>query len=409
MPDPWFRKTFLLRAAPARAVIYVASIGYHELYVNGRKVGDQVLAPCATNHRHRARYVTYDIGHYLKAGPNVLGLWLGVSWSIFPQYQTEDRPRSPLVLAQADIRLPDGSTLRVVTDETWKTHPTPNTLLGVWDFMDFGGESYDAGRELPGWCDASLDDSAWKAASVFHPRLTLSAQKTEPNRLLKKLRPIALRQTTNGVWRLDMGVNYAGWFEMQLVGQPGDRIEFAFSEREDRPMTHRLHSAYIIGPSGKGTFRNHFNYGVGRWVEIRGLRQEPQLAQARGWLVRTDYSKGGRLRLRPTPPERHLSNNALDVREPEPRRLRRGLPPARADGIRRRRPRHNPHGAQQLQPGRLPTASGSRTGATCRAPTRQPPLYGPYLLGRRRPGLERFLHHPALGDLPRATATTHPP
>ena len=291
MPDPWFRKTFLLRAAPARALIYVASIGYHELYVNGRKVGDQVLAPCATDHRHRARYVTYDIGHYLKAGPNVLGLWLGVSWSIFPHYQTEDRPRSPLVLAQADIRLPDGSTLRVVTDETWKTHPSPNTLLGVWDFMDFGGESYDAGRELPGWCDASLDDSAWKAASVFHPRLTLSAQKTEPNRLLEKLRPIGLRQTTNGVWRLDMGVNYAGWFEMQLVGQPGDRIEFAFSEREDRPMTHRLHSAYIIGPSGKGTFRNHFNYGVGRWVEIHGLRQEPQLAQARGWLVRTDYSR----------------------------------------------------------------------------------------------------------------------
>ena len=56
-------------------------------------------------------------------------------------------------------------------------------------------------------------------------------------------------------------------------------------------MTHRLHSAYIIGPSGKGTFRNHFNYGVGRWITIKGPTPEPQLAHARGWLVRTDYRR----------------------------------------------------------------------------------------------------------------------
>ena len=61
MPDPWLRKQFTLDAAPTRAMLYVASIGYHEVYVNGRKVGDTVLAPCATNHKKRARYCTYDI------------------------------------------------------------------------------------------------------------------------------------------------------------------------------------------------------------------------------------------------------------------------------------------------------------------------------------------------------------
>jgi len=293
MPDPWLRKTFLLPAAPAQAVVYVASVGYHELYVNGQKVGDQVLAPCTTDHLHRARYVTYDIAKHLKAGRNVLGLWLGVSWSIFPPYQSQDKPRSPIALAQADIRLVNGGRLRIVTDETWKTHPSPNTLLGVWDFMHFGGELYDARRELPHWSDATLNDSDWKAASVFHPRLRLSAQKAEANKLLKEVRPVGVREVTNGVYRLDMGVNYAGWFEMQLAGRAGDRVEFAFSERENQPMTHRLHSAYIIGPSGKGTFRNHFNYGVGRWVQIGGLRQKPQLSQARGWLVRTDYRRAG--------------------------------------------------------------------------------------------------------------------
>ena len=291
MPDPWFRKTFELASAPVEAVAYVASVGYHELYVNGQKVGDQVLAPGATDLSHRARYVTYEIGKYLQPGRNVLGLWLGVSWSIFPKYQTADKPATPLVLAQMDARLADGGKVRVVTDETWKTHPSPNTLIGVWDFMHFGGERYDANREVPNWAGADLDDSGWKTASVFQPRLTVSAEKTEPNRLVKEIRPVDIKELAKGTYRVDMGVNYAGWFELEVSGQPGDRVEFQFSEREREAMTHRLHSVYVIGPSGQGTFRNRFNYGVGRWVQINGLRTAPSLSQMRGWLIRTDYRR----------------------------------------------------------------------------------------------------------------------
>jgi hypothetical protein len=293
MSDPWLRKIFELEAVPTRAVIYAASVGYHEVYVNGQKVGDSVLAPCTTDHRVRARYSTYDIGKYLRAGPNVLGIWLGVSWSIFPPYQTEDKPRSPIVLAQADIQLANGATLQIVTDQTWKTHPSPNTLLGVWDFMHYGGELYDANRDLPNWCQVDCDESEWKNAVVFNPKLVVSAEKTEPNRLVKELRPTALQELTNGTYLVDMGVNYAGWFEMEVSGQPGDRIDFQYSEREGVPMTHRLHSGYIIGREGRGTFRNRFNYGAGRWVQITGLKQKPSVSQIRGWLVRTDYPRSG--------------------------------------------------------------------------------------------------------------------
>jgi alpha-L-rhamnosidase len=55
VPDPWLRKTFELKAKPERAFIYVASVGYHELYVNGKRIGDAVLSPSATNHRKRAQ------------------------------------------------------------------------------------------------------------------------------------------------------------------------------------------------------------------------------------------------------------------------------------------------------------------------------------------------------------------
>ena len=159
VPDPWLRKAFELKAKPERATVYVASVGYHELYVNGKRIGDAVLSPSATNHRKRARYATYEIADQLQEGKNVIALWLGVSWSIFPPYKTPDKPQTPIVLAQAEIRLPGGQTMRVVTDGTWRTHPSPNTLLGVWDFMFFGGERYDANKEVPGWAEANFDDS----------------------------------------------------------------------------------------------------------------------------------------------------------------------------------------------------------------------------------------------------------
>ena len=86
--DPWFRKTFKLTRQPAKATVFVASVGYHELYVNGERVGEEVLAPAATDHTKRARYIAYDIADKLRPGTNVIGLWLGTSWSIFPPSST---------------------------------------------------------------------------------------------------------------------------------------------------------------------------------------------------------------------------------------------------------------------------------------------------------------------------------
>lgn len=291
VPDPWLRKTFDLKARPERAVVYVASVGYHEVYVNGKRIGDAVLSPCATNHRKRARYVAYEIADQLQEGRNVIGLWLGVSWSIFPPYKTPDKPQTPIVLAQADICLPGGETVRIATDETWRTHPSPNTLLGVWDFMHFGGERYDANREIDGWNEADFDDSRWKPATVYSPELVLSTEILEPNRRIQKIRPVAVEEVKPGVYRVDLGVNVAGFLEADLRGKPGDVIELRFSERSTTDMTHRLRSQYVIGPAGKGTFQNRFNYFSGQWITIEGLRYKPSLDDFRAWLIRTDFDR----------------------------------------------------------------------------------------------------------------------
>ena len=291
MYDPWFRKSFNLKKKPARGTLFVASVGYHEVYVNGRKIDHPVLEPAVTDHTKRARYLAYDIAPALQPGKNVIGLWLGTSWSIYAPYVTSDKPRTPIVVAQADIYNTNGERMmRIATDESWKTHPSPNKLTGNWGFGvgGYGGEIWDANKEIKNWNTISLDDRDWKKAIVYHPRLTLSAQQVETNRLYE-VPPAGVEKRSDGSYRVDMGVNFAGWVQIAVKGNPGDTVRFLFSEREQEEMTFGLQSAYVLDQSGKGVFRNRFNYGSGRWITIRGVSSAPALDDIEGWMIRTAF------------------------------------------------------------------------------------------------------------------------
>lgn len=297
MYDPWFRKSFVLKEKPARATLFVASVGYHEVYVNGRKIGDHLLAPAVSDHTQRARYIAYDIAPALTTGANVVALWLGTSWSIFAPYATADKPRAPLVIAQCDLYDKNLHKItRIATDESWKTHPSPNKLIGNWGFGvgGYGGEIWDARLEIEGWNRADREEDDWQQASVFNPKLKLSAQRVEPNLRLNEIHPVAIELLPNGDWRVDMGVNFAGWVRIPLRGNPGDTIRLLFSEREQEEITFGLRNEYVVGPSGKGVFENRFNYSSGRWITIKGMKTPPRMEEIRGWLLRTGYADATR-------------------------------------------------------------------------------------------------------------------
>lgn len=294
--DPWLRKSIYLEEKPGRAVIYVASIGYHELYVNGEKIGDEILAPAVTDHTKRARYVAYDIQKYLVAGENVIGIWLGTSWSIFSGYVVDDgRPLKPLVTAQVDFYAEafpgsnDTPFQSLITDESWKVKDSPNKLTGSWDFRNMGGEQWDDRKREEMWCHVSYDDAEWMNVEAHSLDLELSAQKVEGNKKLLEIKPVAIEERADGTYRIDMGTNFAGWTEVKVKGKEGQEIEFLYSEREQDDMTFNLRSVFVINSSGEGVFRNRFNYSSGRWITIRGLSEKPELQHVKGWMVRTDF------------------------------------------------------------------------------------------------------------------------
>ncbi|GAB3027625.1 glycoside hydrolase family 78 protein [Niabella terrae] len=291
--DPWFRKSFQLEQQPDRAMFYIASIGYHELYVNGQRVGHQVLAPAVTDHTKRARYFTYDIRPYLKQGANTLGVWLGTSWSIFAPYiVSNQRPLRPLFTAWCGFYTAGNSVpfMKLSSDVSWMTKPSPNQLLGSWDFAKMGGELWDDRQADSCWNQGNCQHPGWQQAQSYRIPLGLSAQMVEGNEKVTEIRPRKIERLANGDYRVDFGTNFAGWTQVRLRGQPGARIDLLFSERAQETMTFDMRSAFIIGPAGEGVFRNRFNYSSGRWMTIRGLDAAPELKDITGWMIRTAYS-----------------------------------------------------------------------------------------------------------------------
>lgn len=297
IPDPWLRKEVNLTQIPNRAILHLSSVGFHELYINGHKVGDDVLATAVTDHTKRARYLSYDIAPYLKKGKNIVGIWLGTGWSIHGPYVSDHRPNTPIALAQVsfysakDPQLTEKPFLTLITDDSWQVKASPSRLLGIWDSNRMGGEHWDANLEDSNWNLPNNLSEGWKFATVYQPKLKLSAQQVERNRLQQPIFPVSIEDLGNETYRVDMGVNFAGWIAVKMMGEPFQEVDFSFSEREQNTETFGLYSRYTFNKTGKGTFKNKFNYSSGRWITIKGLAQAPTLKDITGWLVRTDFQK----------------------------------------------------------------------------------------------------------------------
>jgi alpha-L-rhamnosidase len=299
LPFPWLRKTFSLPKRPQSATAYVNALGYYELYINGKKVEDHVLSPAVSDFSKRNLYVTYDVTKYLVPGKNCVALWLGRGWYVrgHPGVIHD----GPLVRAQMDIALSDAPSVRIETDSTWKVQESPIRPLGRGlAFGDYGGEHYDAQKEIAGWNSVAFDDSAWKSAALFDPpKVVTAAQSVEPNRIMETISPVNVREQSPGVYLFDMGRNLTGWFELRLPpGIPsGTTLKLEYSDfppvTEGRWRTHNQRDEYVTRDGAGQVFRSRFNYHGFGYVRVTGLTQPPSLKDARGYLIHTAYETAG--------------------------------------------------------------------------------------------------------------------
>ena len=164
-PAPLMRKEFSVSAPVAQATYYVAAGGYADVTLNGERISDDTLSPGFTDYDDTVQYVGTDVTDQVAQGDNVLGMELGRgfygmlggnvwNWQS-PPWHGEPRARGVLVIEHAD-----GTTERVVTDDTWTTRGGPTRLDDL-----YAGERYDARHEVPDWDTTTYDDSGWDAAA----------------------------------------------------------------------------------------------------------------------------------------------------------------------------------------------------------------------------------------------------
>jgi hypothetical protein len=305
LPFPWLRKTVTLASKPERATAYVNPLGYFELYINGKKVSDDVLSPAVSDYSKRNLYVTYDVTDYLTPGKNVVALWLGRGWYVrgHPGVIHD----GPLVRAQVDIALPGGA-VQVATDDTWKLRESPLTPLGRgMAFGDYGGERYDSRLELANWNGVELDDSDWKTAAVFDPPPAITAaQMVEPNRIMETIRAVKVEAFAPGGYLINMGRDFTGWLEFRIpAGIPaGTTVRLDYADvRRNAPAQgaaaangglQTLNQRDEVVTNGAAlTFRSRFNYHGFRYVRVTGLDRAPAVQDATGYQVRTAYDRAG--------------------------------------------------------------------------------------------------------------------
>ncbi len=297
----YLRKQFVSDKVVKKAVIYVSGLGLYELYINGKKMGNQVLAPAPTDYRKTVLYNSYDVSSELKKGMNAIGTVLG-NGRFFTMRQ-DYKPKKintfgyPKLLLQLDIDYTDGSSKRIVSDETWKL----TTDGPIRSNNEYDGEEYDANKELTGWNSTGFNDSKWMQVQMVEaPDGKLSAQMQESMKVMQIVKPIKLVKQQKG-YILDMGQNMVGWLQMKVTGKKGKQVQLRFAEslqKDGSLYTANLRDAkvtdiYTLKGTGVETWHPTFVFHGFRYIEIVGYPSVPDIKNFEGQMVYDNLANTG--------------------------------------------------------------------------------------------------------------------
>jgi alpha-L-rhamnosidase len=321
---PMLRTTF---KAGARAIdsarLYVTARGIYEVYINGKRVGDDSFNPGLTQYNVTHLYQTYDVTSLLKAGDNAMGAMLAEGWwsglLSFGNIWNHFGDRQSL-LAKLVVAYKDGTSEAIITnDRTWKYFGNGPIVYSSLDF----GEVYDATRDggVAGWTTALYKDAAWKAAVVVplegttytgtdgggrggpavqftFDRLQLVGQIGNNAGVFRTVTAKSVKEVRPKVFVYDLGQNVVGVPKVTIAaGNPGRALTLRFSEmlypnlKESGKnvgtiMTENYRAAlsqdvYTM-KAGPQTFQPKFTSHGFQYVEVTGLDQPLPLAAVQG-------------------------------------------------------------------------------------------------------------------------------
>ncbi|MCK3684281.1 alpha-L-rhamnosidase [Maribellus sp. YY47] len=277
----------------ARYLLHVNSLGYHEVYMNGKKAGSGVLTPAVSQFNKRSLINTYDVSELIKKGTNDLILWLGSGWYTtgLPGVVND----GPVVRAQLEKVAGNERQIVLSTDSTWRGRSSSYSRHGSWRPHQFGGEILDGIRAKS---DLLVNDPKreWKAVSIIDvPEHEVSPQMVELNTLQNTIKPAAITALSNDTFLIDMGTNLTGWLEFHFNPlQAGQTVTLSYCDhlnQEGKFNDRNQYDQYIASGTEPEVFSNKFNYHGFRYVQVTGLNEIPSADSITASLVRTGFEE----------------------------------------------------------------------------------------------------------------------
>ncbi|MFF8680872.1 family 78 glycoside hydrolase catalytic domain [Streptomyces sp. NPDC015237] len=295
------RKDFPLARPVARARLYVSAHGLYEVEINGRRVGDEALAPGWTVYTHRLRYRTHDVTAHLTEGSNTVGAWLGDGW-YRGKYGFDGGTRDiygtdQSLIAQLEVEYDDGTTHVVATDGTWTAAPGPILTSGLYE-----GETFDARLHDPAWATpAATGTGQWTPVRTgVRDPATLVAPLGPPVRCTEEIAPLTVTRTDDGRHLLDFGQNLVGRLRVTVDGPAGATLTLRHAEvlQNGELATGPLREAtstdtLILSGSGPLTWEPRFTLHGFRYAEITGWPTDMTTSQVTARVHHTDMRRTG--------------------------------------------------------------------------------------------------------------------
>jgi alpha-L-rhamnosidase len=265
-PASFIAKTFHLDAVGGGEVLDISALGLYRCFINGRRVGNDLLTPGWTSYDVRLSYQSYAVSDLLVPGENRIEIWLAdgwlrsqLMWGKAPIFNTWGSQ----IAAIAELRAALGnSTPLLVTDASWESGELPIRKSGI-----YFGEIFDA-RITPAV-------SAGTQAIPFDT-IRLIPHETTPVRELAPL-PV-VKSWTDGAGRsvYDFGQNSGGYVAFDVTGSAGARVIVEHAEVLDKDgefyngnfRTAAARLEYILAGKGEEHYRPHFTFQGFRYARV---------------------------------------------------------------------------------------------------------------------------------------------
>ncbi|WP_152266703.1 family 78 glycoside hydrolase catalytic domain [Agriterribacter humi] len=295
------RREFAVQKKVSRATAYVCGVGFFDLYMNGKRISDQLMNPALSGYNERLLYVSFDMTGEMKQGNNAMGVVLSNGRFFAPRIKVPVPMHNygyPRLLMQLHVEYEDGTKEIIGSDNKWKaTADGPVRASNEYD-----GEEYDARLEMPGWSAPGFDDSKWKPAQMMpSPGGKMEAQMIEPIRVTETLHPRRILQPKPGVWMVDFGQSFYGVIRLKVKGARGTTVNLhsSFNVLPDGTLKYQNDRSalnmdkYTLKGEGEEDWHPRFRGNATRWVQVEGFPGIPDISNFEGLVTHTDFEKTG--------------------------------------------------------------------------------------------------------------------